>query len=165
MSNQQVIITLTGESTGIQKAAKSGSLAMQGLATAIQDVVEKTQSSSTAVNNYQDGLGKFTSATTHAKAAVAQLNQEEAKRIAIENELIATLTKEEVAVLRLNGIIRQEVAVVNTATSATQRFDSAVKQASASTSIWNSRLQAFRVTGGQTVSVLQAARAAAAQLE
>ena len=165
MARHDVIVTLTGESTGIQKAAKSGALAMQGLATAIQSVVEKTQSSSTAVNQYRDGLGKYTNATVHAKAAVAQLNQEEAKRIAIENQLIATLTKEEVAVLRKNGIIRQQVAVIQSATSATSRFDTAVKQASASTSIWNSRLQAFRVTGGQTVSVLQSARAAVAQLE
>lgn len=164
MAKHDVIVTLTGESTGIQKAANSGSEALRGLSSAIQTVVERTQSSSTAVNNYQDGLGKFTSATTHAKAAVAQINQEEAKRIAIENELIATLTKEEVAVLRLNGILRQQVAVVNTVTSATAKFGAVTAEASASTSVWVGSIQRFRDATGGIIPVLTAAKAAVAQL-
>jgi ACT domain-containing protein len=164
MARHDVIVTLTGESTGIQKAAKSGALAMQGLATAIQSVVEKTQSSSTAVNKYRDGLENYTNATKHAKAAVAQLNQEEAKRIAIENQLIATLTKEEVAVLRKNGIIRQEVAVIQSVTSATMAFTATVGVASASTSTWVASIQRFRGATGGILPVLSEAKAAVAQL-
>jgi hypothetical protein len=163
-SKHQVILTITGESTGVVKAANSGREALQRLATAIQSVVEKTQSSSTVVDKFRNSFGQFTNATKLAKQAVAQINAEEAKRVAIENQLIATLTKEEVAVLRKNGLMRQQAAIVHTVTTATDRFKTAIETASASTSIWSSRLQAFKTASGQTVSILQSARAAVSQL-
>jgi hypothetical protein len=105
-SNQNVIITLTGDSTGIQKAAKSGAIALQSLNAGIQANIQSTHLSASSISTLRVGYSGFVGTVAQAKLVAAQLHAEQQRGIRINELLTQSLSKQEVALLRSKGLMQ-----------------------------------------------------------
>jgi CheY-like chemotaxis protein len=105
-SNQNVIISITGESTGIQKAAKSGAQALQQLNQRINDIVLSNARWDDSTKKLRIGTLSQIDVVNRAKQVAAQLTAERARAIKVNEMLTASLTKQELALLRSNGLMQ-----------------------------------------------------------
>ena len=80
-SNQNVIISITGESTGIQKAAKSGAQALQQLNQRINDIVLSNARWDDSTKKLRIGTLSQIDVVNRAKQVTAQLTNEKPRAI------------------------------------------------------------------------------------
>jgi hypothetical protein len=129
-SNHNIGIAITGDSSGLQKATKGSAVALQQLSQAIQTVSASTVQWNAATNRFQDAQGRMVGVVGQARAAVALLTAERQRAIQVENALIASLSAEEIAILRNAGAMTS-LTVATERSSAAKIKNAQANQASA----------------------------------
>lgn len=117
-SNHNVIITLTGESTGLKKVAASGAQSLAMLNSKIREITVANTTWNASTGRLMGTSTKFVGTVSEAKRVAAQLHAEQERGAKINEMLTASLTKQQLAILRANGLMQGTTGAAGSASFA-----------------------------------------------
>ena len=106
MSNQRIIVDITGKSTEFVKSANTAAQALTRFNSAIAKTASETENHARGMTRLRAANGQYISTVDEAKRVVAQLRAEKERLLLVDELIINNLSKEDAAFLRNAGLMQ-----------------------------------------------------------